>query len=69
MGVSVMDGTIRVPTAAWFATAVVVSVFATFELPPVGRSRWLRGRVGLGLMILLFPGDGGDVAEGGVSAA
>jgi hypothetical protein len=24
-----MDGTIRVRTAAWFATAVVISVFAT----------------------------------------
>ena len=39
------------------------------ELPPVGRSRWLRGRVGPGLMILLLPGAGGDVAEGEVSAA
>jgi hypothetical protein len=27
--VFVMDGTIRVRTAAWFATAVVVSMFAT----------------------------------------
>jgi transposase InsO family protein len=43
--------------------------FGSFELPPVGRSRWLRGRVGLGLMIGLLPGDGGDVAEGGVPAA
>ena len=39
------------------------------ELPPVGRSRWLRGRDGLGLTVVLLPGDGGDVAEAGVPAA
>ena len=33
------------------------------ELPPVGRSRWLRGQVGLGLIVLLLPIDGSDVAE------
>ena len=33
------------------------------ELPPVDRSRWLRGQVGLGLTVQLFPLDGWQVAE------
>ena len=33
-------------------------------VPPVGRSRWLRGLVGLGLMVLVLPFDGRDVAQG-----
>jgi len=39
------------------------------EVPPVGRSRWLRGLLGRGLNVLVFPCDGGDVSEGGVPAA
>src|SRR5690606_35198523 len=33
------------------------------EVPPVDRSRGLRGQVGLGLTVALFPLDGWDVAE------
>jgi hypothetical protein len=39
------------------------------ERPPVSRSRWLRGRVGLGLMILPFPVDGSGVVQRRVAAA
>ncbi|MFT7649191.1 MAG: hypothetical protein ACI8Y4_003949 [Candidatus Poriferisodalaceae bacterium] len=39
------------------------------ELPPVGRSRWLRGRGGLGWIVVLLPSNGSGVAEGGVSSA
>ena len=33
------------------------------EVPPVDRSRWLRGQVGLGLRVPLFPRDGWQEAE------
>ena len=39
---------------------------AATEVPPVDRSRWLRGQValvGLVLTVLLFPFDGRHVAE------
>ena len=39
------------------------------ELPPVGRSRWLRGRVGLALIVLLLPCNGSDVDERQVPSA
>ena len=39
------------------------------ELPPVGRSRWLRGRGGLGWIVGLLPSNGSDVAERRVAAA
>ena len=56
---------------SWVAGAVGVAALmaSRIERPPVGRSRWLRGRGGLGLMVVLLPGDGSDVAEGGVPAA
>lgn len=41
----------------------------TTEGSPVGRSRWLRGLVGLGLMELVLPLDGREVAEAGVQSA
>jgi hypothetical protein len=47
----------------------VVVVSKPIERPPVGRSRWLRGRVGLGLIVLVLPVDGSYVAERGVPAA
>jgi hypothetical protein len=38
------------------------------EVPPVGRSRGLRGLVGLGLTVVVLPLDRGPVAEAGVQA-
>jgi RNA polymerase sigma-70 factor (ECF subfamily) len=40
-----------------------------YELPPVGPSRWLRGRGGLGWIAVPLPSNGSGVAEGGVSSA
>jgi hypothetical protein len=60
--------TVRDYQQRWLATYESKTGTST-ELPPVGRSRWLRGRDGLGLTVVLLPGDGGDVAERRVPAA
>jgi osmotically-inducible protein OsmY len=39
------------------------------EIPPVCRSRWLRGRGGLGWIVVLLPVVGSEVAERRVAAA